>query len=598
MNPSEEVIFALLELFRRTRAGVSGATLELSFKLLAWAKLSKQENFPKELCLTGQKNFSSTDIQSIFKKISELNSLGDNRSAFEENSMIPDILDAKTLGNVLDIVYKFSESTHLDSFEIPESCYYDISRHSWLDIVPSEVSQLIISLTGDLKTKRVYCPYDTACFLARRANIAGAEVYLESHLSSSIPWITNILCNTNIHVKFGDPVRHPSYIKEGRLEKFDITLAFPPINVQYDKEVFTQDWFSRFSKNTLSGSVLQLQHILSQTKEKVIIVVPRNILFGRGAEHILRQELLKHRLIEAIITMPPAILSFTTVQVSILILNPNGGIEKIRFVNGGDEGFYERDGRFRSRLVNWEGLLDAFQQSTDEALALNVPVNDVLKNDSYLEASRYLLTPTQKKINELLKASEVTHLEDLVSLIRPSTKIKGEGDITAYEVSPSDFPDFGYLKTPQRTITLTSNNLQLKDKETFLKPGDIIIVTKGSVGKVAIALNNVPPAGKGGWLVNQVCTILRLSSNKKIEPKTLFMYLRSDLGQTLIQGIISGATVPLIQLRSLGKLQIIIPNFEESKCINQAFDKQLELQQEIETLRQQQYELEKAHWRI
>ena len=57
----------------------------------------------------------------------------------------------------------------------------------------------------------------------------------------------------------------------------------------------------------------------------------------------------------------------------------------------------------------------------------------------------------------------------------------------------------------------------------------------------------------------------------KIDPKVLFMYLSSEMGQYLLRSISSGATIPLIQLARLKELQIVIPTRSGIRTDNSRF---------------------------
>jgi restriction endonuclease S subunit len=183
-----------------------------------------------------------------------------------------------------------------------------------------------------------------------------------------------------------------------------------------------------------------------------------------------------------------------------------------------------------------------------------------------------------------------------------SSQLKKSDDVdldecfSIYEFGVADFPNFGYLAQPSKQLDVPKEQLSKKDFAAFIQPLDILLAIKGSVAKVAITPESVSPAGDGGWMVNQSCVILR--SPKGIEPKVLFMYLRSDVGQCYLQKLVSGATIPMISLTMLRTLQIIIPTIEESKGIIEAFEEQVQRQAEIQRLRSLQEETDKRYWSI
>jgi type I restriction enzyme M protein len=143
---------------------------------------------------------------------------------------------------------------------------------------------------------------------------------------------------------------------------------------------------------------------------------------------------------------------------------------------------------------------------------------------------------------------------------------------------------------------LSPKVINSKEKKSFLCPGDIIIVVKGSAGKLAIVPDNVPPPGPDAWVVNQSSLIMR--PHYSIDSRVLFMYLCSDVGEMLLKKIISGATVPLIQLQQLKDVEIIVPEPTEAASIIDTFEKQVQIQAQINNLQEKLQHLSKAHWAI
>jgi type I restriction enzyme M protein len=76
------------------------------------------------------------------------------------------------------------------------------------------------------------------------------------------------------------------------------------------------------------------------------------------------------------------------------------------------------------------------------------------------------------------------------------------------------------------------------------------------------------------------------------------MYLHSEIGQNLLQSMVSGATIPLIKLQTLKELPVIIPDEEKANQIISTFDKIVKLQSEIDTLNEEQESLSYAYWNI
>ena len=598
---SEEILRRMFDIFRGSPLTIEDSSIFV-LQILAWAKLSIKKSFSSDLILSrNQKNIPSEKLLDSLHSLIEYSKFGENKAAFENIESMDEAVQRNATFAALDFALNAAQKNLLDHFDIPEELYISLLSKRAL-FVPKEVIEVMSALAVDLEGKAVYCPYDTFCLIARHVSEKGGSPSVETPWRSPIPWLTSILTDASIHTVVSDPLQQPTFLEKptfekSSLQKFDISIAFPPFGNKITEVAWT-NLFDRFKEKTSSGSVLYLRHIIAQTEGKAIVAVPSSILFGRRAEHSLRTDLLQHGMIEAVISMPSALLPFEPTPFSILVLNTQGGSPNIRFVNGAAEQFSTKDGKNRSTLVKWTSLIETFKNGIDEAIVADVPVEVVIQNDANLEVSRYLLPPKQKFIQKLFSVSTTRKLKELVEFLRPAKllpKDEVEG-ISVLEVSIADFPEYGYLTTPEKQVMLSPKVFSTKEEKSFLRNGDIIIAMKGNLGKLAIIPNSVPPAGHHGWVVNQSCLIMR--SKEAIDPCLLFVYLRSDVGQTLLKSIISEATVPLIQLKQLKEIEIIVPDTKEAKSVINTFEKQVQIQAEIEHLKEELQHLNKAHWEI
>ncbi len=163
------------------------------------------------------------------------------------------------------------------------------------------------------------------------------------------------------------------------------------------------------------------------------------------------------------------------------------------------------------------------------------------------------------------------------------------------EVLASDIPEFG--------VTLSASKEALFDLDSprastyFLQPNDLLIAVKGSIGKVGI-VSNPPTAGEGGWVAGQSFAVLRLKQASAYSPQALLVYLRSEMGQALLNRLAVGASQPTIQLSALKDLAI--PNLSESEMakVSVIVERERQIQQEIELLREKQAALGARHWTL
>lgn len=600
MNKSltKEILVKMVDCFRfRNHALNDFDAIVISCQILAWAKLSQDSKLPEELCLNDAVlTFSGVDLSNIFSQLLALDTLNENKNAFTCRSIID---DRNSLSEVLRLTVDLKNKYRIDELDIPQYLPELLSRdqRSGQYVTPVEVIDLMINLAGDLTGKKIYCPYDLLSQIASSSEYLGAKASIEVITQSVFPWLINIFRDTNVAVSISDPIRNPGFSAENKLEKFDISISVPPFGARYDLRD-EPDWFDRFPEKTLSGNVLMIRHLLAQTTEKIIVAVSNSILFSSGVEKSLRDDLLEKRQIEAVISLPPALFPNTAIPFLILVLDVRGKSNMVSFVNGNLEQFFIRDGKGRSRLVNWKLLLDTLRSGHDEAVVVKIPVESVLEKNSFLQVSEYTLTPEKKQIDRLLSNCENLPLDRIVKFIRSPIKCKATDDvdpdrvIEVIEINVSDFPEYGYIQNPQRIVMIDRDNKT--DPDSFLKAGDILIAIKGSVGKVAIVPEIATDSESKPWIVNQSCLILRLSNN--VDSKVLFMYLSSAVGQNLLQSASTGATIPMIQLARLKELSILIPTPEQEDNIARDFDLMVELQFQIAQLRQQQQSISNAHW--
>ena len=422
----------------------------------------------------------------------------------------------------------------------------------------------------------------------------GRGVYLETPIQTPIPALIGILADQTFQLAYADPIRNPSAIENGKPRRFDVALASPPFGLRYDANITDRDWFNRFPERSTSGAVLSVRHLLAQASRCVVVAVTNNVLFSSGSELAMRQDLLKRGIVKAVIAMPSGLLDTTNIPFAVLILDPAGGHQQVRFIDADSPQFREQKSKAKAQLINLEQLI---QQSLEGESAENVaivPIADILANDAQLQVGRYVLPDTTKQLQARLAKAETVALGDLVSTIRPLLPTPDDADsVAACEIGAADLPDHGYIGTPGRTIKVSGKN-----EQQFLKPNDIVLIVKGSVGKLGIVPPEVPLPGEGGWVAGQSAIVLRGQPNARIDPLTLALQLRSTLGKALLSGIVSGATIQLIQLKELNRLQVLVPDQKTTQQAAEAFATEVQLQHEIDRLRTQQTQATAHLWAL
>lgn len=567
--------------------------LPFTMQLIAWVRLSRLGKLTGELTFVdGNLPRGAGHIADIFKQLSESELLGHNAMAFNYVSPAIQHFSASQLLAVLEMLEAESlkEPWQIDEFI---AFINERSSRSFFGL-PVEVTELMIAL-GQLKPDdKVYLPFESAFQLTACAQKISNQTFSETQFASAFPWLMNLLCDLDANIAISDSLEKPAFLDEGKLTRYPVSVAVPPFGARCNPSISETDRFRRFPENTSIGSVLSIRHLLARTDGRVVVAVPNGFLFTTGVERVLRDDLLEKKQIEAVVGLPPALLSGATIPFSLLVLRTDTECKDIIFVDGSNEEaeLFKKDGRNKATLTGWQTILDAvIRRETNEFSSL-VPVDAVIENNAQLQVSRYCKTSDDDAVEVLLSKYETKTLGELMSFVRP-IPLSQDGKVTVSEVAPADFPDYGYAMKPGREIMLTEHHID-RNSRSFLKPLDILITIKGSAGKVAILSEDF--AGKN-WVMGQSCIVLRADAKSHpIDPRVLYSFLKSEIGQLQIKSIVTGAAVPVIQVRELEKLKVPVPNKEECGAIVSKFEKLAAIEKSIIQQREEQAQLSKSIW--
>ena len=590
---NDKIIWQVFDAVRTSAPYSESDSLVFALQLLAWSKLSLSNSIRSDIQIQNMRGIDTQDLKASLEELSKID--GIIGQAFAGLKITPNS-EFIGLRQIIDMCIKLGETGMLEKLDPTDAANLIPSRYSGSPAIPPEIADLMMGLISSHSNMTVYTPWDFGAQLAGRALKTEANVYLETQMHSALPALVGVLLGGSLTVIYTDPITAPLAIDNGKLLKFDTSVALPPFGLRYDLETYDRDWFGRFVERTNSGIVLTIRHLLAQTKTKIVIAAPNTLLSSPGYEKTLREDLIQKGIIETVISLPSGLFAFSNVAMSILVMNPGGGNQKIRFINADNERYREPISKAKARLTNVEQLLDIAKRNFADNDLIMVPADAVMENDAQLLVSRYLLDDSSKKLQVFLASQKTVDLGSLVSTVRPMPTVQdSQNYIEAFEVGATDLPKYGYIKTTGRSVKIDADIAQ-KNKHQFLKPFDIVLIVKGSVGKVGIVPTYIPEELSTGWVAGQSATILRVDDQSKINPRALAIYLRSTLGQELLKTIISGATIQLIQLRELLRLQIALPSIEEQSIIANALEEESAIQDEIDTLVNKQAKLAEKFW--
>lgn len=222
---------------------------------------------------------------------------------------------------------------------------------------PSGVVRLLVSLLKPEEGTEIYDPT-----VGSGGMLIQSLQYVEEHggnprnlalygqESNPTTWIicrmNMILHNiTSANIEDGDTLEDPKILDGGTFKKFDIVIANPPFSQNYNKAAmkFQNRFAYGFAPETgKKADLMFVQHMVASLKAggRMATVMPHGVLFRGGAEKLIRQGLVEADLVEAIISLPPALFYGTGIPACVLVLNKSKDEalrRKIFFINADAE---------------------------------------------------------------------------------------------------------------------------------------------------------------------------------------------------------------------------------------------------------------------
>ena len=219
--------------------------LIFTYQLAAWIKLSKQGRLNGDLKFTKKNNFEFKYISDIFREISELQLLEANSSAFSYVNPAIQHISSQQLNTIIEWLAECDFNKRWD----PENLINLVSNPALVRL-PSELTQLIISLTQMKKEEDIYLPFENSFQLTACAQKISLKTYSETPVPSALPWLINILCNMDMNIFIGDSIQRKNIgflTHENELNKYSVSAAFPPLSLRYDNvSTLKMDLHNRF----------------------------------------------------------------------------------------------------------------------------------------------------------------------------------------------------------------------------------------------------------------------------------------------------------------------------------------------------------------
>jgi type I restriction enzyme M protein len=458
--------------------------------------------------------------------------------------------------------------------------YYDFS-------VANQIAELGVKLL-DGDCKELYVPFSNGFNFAYYTD---KMIFAESFSDEYILELMRVIESVNINFKRIDPLEQPSFINENAphlLKQFDCVLSFPPMGMTTSNKFLDTDKFNRFKfhKAKSSRDIAHFEHILAQTKGKAVVLMSVGFTYRAMNEEAFRKSIIDENILEAIVQLPPNLHNATSIETTFFIINKNKKIDKVLFINLKDEQFIKRDGR-KLVLKDINDIINIYNNQEEIENISALVSNEEIANGNYsLAIDRYVLSKEAARLKKLLSNYDLVQLDSLAEIRRSQSFKDEEEGKEVYELSPSDLAEAGFTVESGK---LKQIGTQYKKLETYkVQPYDVLLSTKGTIGKVGI-VGEISES----IITSQALQVIRVhGENKKEMAIELYMFLKSSLGQSLLKQLVAGVAMPLISTAEIKQLQIPVLTDVKQKETILNFHDEIKMYNEINKIHA---DIEKIH---
>jgi type I restriction enzyme M protein len=439
--------------------------------------------------------------------------------------------------------------------------------------------------------ERAYCAYDATGEVALHLASRGVEVTLDVPEAGSASFWAALAAASGlgIHVYHTDPLRDFAEIRGRAPDTFDAAVVAPPFGMKTPGR--------HVPPGVPSSADAAGIALAAWNAQRGVCLVPTAVLFRASLEdQSFRDKALRDYGLSAVMSVPAGAWRGTGIQTALVILDNSARVDAVLMVDL-SEG---KSGRKQLEPDDVAQAVDYLRTRRSSGSSQMVGLDEIAANAFNLTPERYVVPPDLAEARGRLAGTPFIPLNDLAEIYRPQATPphdppEGANDgMPVFEVVVSDLDEHGRIVHPAKRLTLGRTELQ-KARKAELQVGDILLVTKGSVGKVGLVTD--VPEGQI-WLANQSFAIIRLRRHAPLRhsSRLLWRYLASPLGQRTLGRLRIGSAITSLQMPDIRSLEIPIPGHLEQDRIQAELESLFSLQSRIAELREVLARMEAGMW--
>ena len=242
----------------------------------------------------------------------------------------------------------------------------------------------------------------------RTVKLYGQEVNL---LTSAIARMNMFLHDIEeFDIQRGDTLAEPKFLKQDRLQQFDVIFANPPYSIKkWDRTKFSADPYKRNEFGVPPQGCADyafFQHIVNSLNPKTgraAMLWPHGVLF-RDSEQEIRKQVIEADMIEAVFGLGPNLFYNSPMESCVVVLRrnkPKARKNKVLFINGVKEVTRERAFSFLSdhNLEKLEGAY--FTPENHPDFARLVDLSEIRENSHNLSIPLYIHNVSSEETQSL-----------------------------------------------------------------------------------------------------------------------------------------------------------------------------------------------------
>lgn len=499
-------------------------------------------------------------------------------------SLIPDFLEMNCTGRVTqELQDKIAELEWSDAESLVTAlaslAEQVLGQQAGHPLLPLALAKLMVKL-GRTKGQRVLAAYLMSDLPMAMAGEATERTYASaSHSALSEALV--LICGASVEA----PDRGPT------APDVDVVLSVPPMGAKVPAST------SAGKKRSRRSDAIGLQEAHELSTRRAVVLLPASTLYD-VAEYALREELVRDNAIDMVIQLPDQTLWGTSIAPVLIVLDHQRDLgAPITFIDASRLIADDTNQRSKSphqRPEFWEGLDHLVMNPATGTASRRVSQAEVEHNDFDLSVNRYVMGEATKKVAGL---ESTRPMNEVAEIVRAQTlkSEEGEDGKLFIEVGGRDIEASGQvcIEEPHKELQVAGRTRKRAEQQQ-LRPGDVLLIGKGSTGRVALVGDNCGD----NWVAGQVFLIIRTPGRGVVKPEYLFRYLASPMVQQYLEEIASGTGIPILKSNDIKYLPVPIPSLEEQERVISVHRQIMEEYEAIRTHQTKIEELSQLHWAI